>query len=170
MNWAHIHLALNHIPVLGTMFGLSLLGYAMLRRNDVLKKAACNLFVAVALLALPVYFTGEPAEEIVERAAGISRANIEAHEQSALISLVGVELLGVVGLIGLVAAARGRPVPTKGHGCGAGPLARDGRLDGPDGEPRRPDPSRGDPPWGACNAARARNRRSTVTRALLKAV
>ena len=111
MNWAHIHLALNHIPVLGTIFGLSLLGYAMLRRNDVLKKAACNLFVAVALLALPVYFTGEPAEEIVERAAGISKADIDAHEQSALISLVGVELLGVVGLIGLVAAARRRPVP-----------------------------------------------------------
>lgn len=113
MNWAHIHLALNHIPVLGTVFGLSLLGYAMLRRNDVLKKAACNLFVAVALLALPVYFTGEPAEEIVERAAGISKADIDAHEQSALISLVGVELLGLAGLIGLVVAARGRPVPTK---------------------------------------------------------
>ena len=113
MNWAHIHLALNHIPVLGTMFGLSLLGYAMLRRNDVLKKAACNLFVAVALLALPVYFTGEPAEEVVESAAGISKSAIDAHEQSALISLVGVELLGVVGLIGLVAVRRGRPVSAK---------------------------------------------------------
>jgi uncharacterized membrane protein len=113
MNWAHIHLALNHIPVLGTMFGLSLLAYAMLRRNDLLKKAACNVFVAVALLALPVYFTGEPAEEVVESTAGISKAAIDAHEQSALLSLVGVELLGVVGLIGLFAAARGRPVSSR---------------------------------------------------------
>jgi uncharacterized membrane protein len=109
MNWAHVHLVLNHIPVLGTVFGLTLLGYAVIRRDDTLKKAALGAFVAIALLALPVYFTGEPAEELVEGAAGISKTAIEAHEQSALISLVGVELLGIIALIGLVAARR-RPV------------------------------------------------------------
>ncbi len=109
MNWAHLHLLLNHIPVLGTVFGLVLLAYAIVHRNDALKKAALGAFVGIALLALPVYFTGEPAEEIVESATGISKTAIEAHEESALVSLVGVELLGIIAAIGLV-AARGRPV------------------------------------------------------------
>lgn len=110
MNWAYAHLLLNHFPVLGTLFGLTLLGYAMIRRNDTLKRAALGTFVVVALLALPAYFTGEPAEEVVERAAGISKSLIEAHEDAALLSLIGVELLGLVSLVALVITSRGRPV------------------------------------------------------------
>jgi len=113
MNWAHIHLLLNHVPVLGTVFGLGLLAYAITRRSDPLKRAALNVFVAVALVALPVYFTGEPAEEVVEDAAGVSPGTIDAHEDSALMSLIGVEVLGVVALTGLVIARRGRPVSAK---------------------------------------------------------
>jgi beta-lactamase regulating signal transducer with metallopeptidase domain len=75
MNWAHIHLLLNHVPVLGTIFGLALLGYAVLKRSEALKRAALGVFVAVALLALPVYFTGEPAEEAVQSAAGVSKSS-----------------------------------------------------------------------------------------------
>ena len=43
MNPAHWHLMLNNVPVLGTAFGI----------------------VIIALLAIPAYLTGEPAEEIV---------------------------------------------------------------------------------------------------------
>jgi uncharacterized membrane protein len=112
MNWAHIHLLLNHVPVLGTVFGLGLLAYAITRRSDPLKRAAFNMFVAVALVALPVYFTGEPAEEVVEETP-VSQVTIDAHEDSALMSLIGVEVLGVVALAGLVIARRGRPVSPK---------------------------------------------------------
>lgn len=110
MNWAHLHLLLNHVPVLGTVFGLGLLTYAIMRRSDHLKRAALNVFIAVALIALPVYFTGEPAEEVVEDTAGVSKGTIDAHEESALVSLLGVEALGVIALAGLVIARRGRPV------------------------------------------------------------
>lgn len=137
MNWAHIHLLLNHVPVLGTVFGLALLGYAIIRRSDTLKRAALGVFVAVALLALPVYFTGEPAEEIVERAAGVSKGAIDAHEASALISLIGVEVLGVIALIGLVTALQGRPVSAQVTGATlvvslatAGLMARTANLGG----------------------------------------
>lgn len=117
MNWAHIHLLLNHIPVLGTLFGLALLGYAIIQQSDALKRAALNTFVAVALVALPVYFTGEPAEEVVESAAGISKGAIDAHEASALISLIGVEALGVIALVGLATASRGRSVSARATGA-----------------------------------------------------
>ena len=34
MNFAHLHLALTHVPVLGSIFGLLLLAYAMARRSE----------------------------------------------------------------------------------------------------------------------------------------
>ncbi len=108
MNWAHIHLLSNHIPVLGTAFGLALFGYAALRRDEGLKRIGLGVFVIVALLALPVFFTGEPAEGVVENAPGISESLVEAHEAAALVALIGVELLGAVALAGLFVTRGGR--------------------------------------------------------------
>jgi uncharacterized membrane protein len=108
MNWAHVHLILNHIPVLGTVFGLTLLGWAILRRNDAVQRVALATFVAVALLALPVYLTGQPAEDVVEHAAGVSESVIEAHEEAAVVALIGVELLGLIAAGGLYLSRRGR--------------------------------------------------------------
>lgn len=106
MNWAHIHLMLNHVPVLGTVFGLVLLVWGLLRRSDVLQRAALATFVVVALTAIVVYLTGEPAEGVVERLVGTAEPAIEAHEGAAVVSLIGVELLGVIALGGLVLARR----------------------------------------------------------------
>ncbi|HEU5261192.1 MAG TPA: hypothetical protein VFU41_07185 [Gemmatimonadales bacterium] len=113
MNWAHIHLLLNHVPVLGTIFGLALLAYAVFKRNDDLKRLALGMFVVVGLLALPVYFTGEPAEETVEHVVGDSKSFVKAHEAAALVSLIGVELLGLIALVGLYLSRGGRPLSAK---------------------------------------------------------
>lgn len=111
MNWAHMHLLLNHVPVLGTLFGLALLLYAVVRRNDGHKRVALGVFTLVALLALPTYFSGEPAEEVVEHRAGVSEPAIESHEDAALGALAGVEVLGLVALVGLFLSRGGRALP-----------------------------------------------------------
>ena len=108
MNWAHLHLLSNHLPVVGTVFGVGLLGWAVLRRNDTVQRVALGTFVVVALLALPAYFTGEPAEGVVEHAAGVGQASIGAHETAALAALIGVELVGFGALIALFRAGGGR--------------------------------------------------------------
>jgi uncharacterized membrane protein len=102
MNWPHIHLMLNHVPVLGTVFGLALLAWGSWRGNVTLQRAALVTFALAALVALPVYFTGEPAQDAVERLAGVTDSAIEAHEEAALVSLIAVGILGVLGLAGLV--------------------------------------------------------------------
>jgi hypothetical protein len=38
VNPAHLHLLLNHIPVLGIAFGLALVSLALLRKSEELKK------------------------------------------------------------------------------------------------------------------------------------
>ena len=108
MNWAHLHLLLNHLPVLGTVFGLGLLAWAVLRRNDAVQRVALGTFVVVALLALPAYFTGEPAEGVVEHAAGVAETFIETHEAAALVALIGAELVGLLALVALYRARGGR--------------------------------------------------------------
>ena len=107
MNLVHLHLLMNHLPVLGVPFGLILLCAGMLRRSDELKKAALLVFVVASLLLVPVYFTGEPAEEGVENLPGVTETYIERHEDLALFSLISAALLGVISLVGLGALVRG---------------------------------------------------------------
>ena len=113
MNLAHVHLLVNHIPVLGVALGLVVLAAAAARHHTVVAKCALVLFVISALAAIPTYLTGEPAEELVESAAGDVEAWVEPHEEAALISLVLVEGLGVLSIIGLW-TSRHRPALARG--------------------------------------------------------
>jgi uncharacterized membrane protein len=102
MSWGHLHLLLNHVPVIGTVLGLLLLLVAFARKSDELKKVTLGLFVLIALVTIPVYLTGEPAEEMVENIPGISKATIDRHEDAALFSLIAVEVAGIIALAGLL--------------------------------------------------------------------
>jgi uncharacterized membrane protein len=112
MNAAYVHLSLNHVPILGVVFALPLLGLGLLRRNATLLRAGWVTLVVVALVAIPVYLSGEGAEEIVEDEPGVTHDAIEAHEEIALFGLIGAELLGVLALAALLLARRAAGVPT----------------------------------------------------------
>ena len=101
MSAAHIHLLLNHIPILGSIFGLLLLLYAMLRRSDEIKTVCFGVFVITALITIPVYLTGDGAAQIVHTLPGVSEDIIRQHDSAATITIVVVELLGVASLLGL---------------------------------------------------------------------
>ncbi|MBZ5551163.1 MAG: hypothetical protein LAO21_00485 [Acidobacteriia bacterium] len=111
MNLAHVHLLLNHIPVLGTGFGLILFIVALLRKSEELRKACHGTFVVVALLAIPAYLTGDPAERVVKNLPGVSKSIIEAHDDAASASLIALSILGVVSMVGFILMWKSRPVP-----------------------------------------------------------
>ncbi|MEO8097595.1 MAG: hypothetical protein ABI811_07815 [Acidobacteriota bacterium] len=111
MNPTHLHLILNHIPVLGTAFGLALLLFSFVRKSDELMKTALGVFVIVALLAVPAYLTGESAEDGVKVLPGVVKSIIEQHEEAATVAFTGVIVLGVAGLAGLALFRRGRTFP-----------------------------------------------------------
>ncbi len=111
MNATHLHLILNHLPVLGTAFGLGLLLFGLWRRSSELKKTALGIFVLVALAAVPVYLTGEPAEDGVESLPGVSKPGIGHHEKAAGVALTGAVVLGLGSLGGLICFRRGRLLP-----------------------------------------------------------
>jgi glucan phosphoethanolaminetransferase (alkaline phosphatase superfamily) len=102
MSWAHIHLALNHVPVIGLLVVLLLLAVASLRRSTELARVSYALLVLLAATAVVVYLTGEPAEELIENLPGFSDALVEEHEEVALIATTGMAVLGLVALFGLI--------------------------------------------------------------------
>ena len=113
MNWAHVHLMINHIPVLGTAFGTLLLAFGLVKKSEEIKRVSLGIFFIIAVAALPVYFTGEPAEEIVEHLPGVDEPILEEHEESALISLIAVGILGIFALGALWRYRRADAVPKR---------------------------------------------------------
>ena len=118
MNGAYLHLLLNHLPVIGTIFGLLLLLFALLRKSEEVKRVALSVFVLTALAAVPTYLTGEPAEEVAEHLPGVAKALIEQHESAALLALSAALATGVVALAGLFLAWRSKQLPRWQLGAG----------------------------------------------------
>jgi hypothetical protein len=111
MNTAHLHLILNHIPVVGTFISLGLFGFALWKRSEESKGTALGLLVITAILAVPAFLTGEPAEGVVKALPGVSQAIIEQHEEAAHGAFIALCILGGVALAGLFWFRRGRLVP-----------------------------------------------------------
>ena len=108
MSAAHVHLLLNHIPILGSIFGLLVLCYGMLRKSDEIKKTSLGVFLITALLTIPVYLTGDGAAEIVSNLPGVSTAIIQQHDKAATITMIAIEILGAVSLLSLFLSWRSR--------------------------------------------------------------
>src|SRR5512134_3235163 len=74
---AQIHLAVNHLPVITALLASATLLLAALTRGASLRNTGCALLVVAGLSALPAYFSGEGAEEIVEHRPGVSESLVE---------------------------------------------------------------------------------------------
>lgn len=101
MDSTHLHLVLNHFPIIGTLVGIGIMIYGYFTRSIETQKAALLTWVLMALIAIPVFVTGEPAEESVENLAGVSEGLIERHESLAKSALIAMEALGAIALITL---------------------------------------------------------------------
>lgn len=102
MNPVHLHLLLNHVPILGTLFGLILLATGLFFRNKTLRSSGMITFVVVALLAIPAYISGGEAEEVVEDIPGTSEIFLEEHEELAEGAVWLVYGVGAISLISLL--------------------------------------------------------------------
>lgn len=99
MNEAHLHVAINHFPVIGAIIGMVIIIIGLFKKNDTIKQVALWLFVALAFLSVPVLLSGEGAKEMVERLPGVNEELIERHEELAKITFW---LLIITGLFSLV--------------------------------------------------------------------
>ncbi len=108
MNLAHVHLLLNHIPVIAIPIGLLFLLHSIWTENLPARKFSYLFLLVISLSAIVVYLTGEPAEEIIEHLPGVSEAFIEPHEEGGLIALIFTLIMGFAATVALLVPQEGK--------------------------------------------------------------
>jgi uncharacterized membrane protein len=103
MNDAHLHMVVNHFPIIGTILGAGILLAGILFKNNTVKNVAYVLFVVAAVFAAVSMATGEGAEEMVEDMPTVGHDIIHEHEEIAEKLALSLYVLGVVSLFGLYA-------------------------------------------------------------------
>ena len=94
----HLHLLLNHLPIIVTALALALLAIAIWRQDDTIARTGLAFLVGAAVSALPTYLTGEGSEDLVEKLPDVTEALVESHSDIALVAALVVGALGIAAL------------------------------------------------------------------------
>ena len=90
----HLHIVLNHFPLIGSVFVLGLLIASVYLKSDDLRRCSLILFVVLGLLAIPTYITGAAAGWAYQGRGGLSADVLAAHQDAGLLTLVFLGLTG----------------------------------------------------------------------------
>lgn len=107
MNGAHLHLALNHLPIFAIAFAIGFIVWGLKRRHPALLRSGLVLVVIAAAGAGGAFLTGEPAEDVIEDQPAFSRDRVHDHEDAADFGLWITVAAGVVAL-GVLWHAKGK--------------------------------------------------------------
>ena len=105
MDPLQLHLLANHLPVVGVLFAAVTLVVGLVSRSEGIRRFGLACLVGVALVAVPVYFSGEPAEERLEKAVALSENLVERHDDAARAALI---VLAAAGALAIVVQLRSR--------------------------------------------------------------
>lgn len=101
MNDAHLHMVVNHFPIIGTILGLGILIAGLFLKNKSIQHTAYVLFAIAAIFGLLSMNTGEGAEELVEDLPNVGKQIIHEHEEIAEKFVILLYLTGAVALLSL---------------------------------------------------------------------
>ena len=106
MTGAHLHLLVNHAPILGALFAVLLLLASYRWSPETLTRTALLVLVGVGIAGAVSNFSGEPAEDAIRRFPGVKRAIIHEHEEIGEKAFIVAALVGVGALVVLVRSRR----------------------------------------------------------------
>jgi hypothetical protein len=101
MDFPHVHMLLNHFPIIGTIVGTALFVVSLLGKAEDVRRASLIVFVVMALLTIPAFMTGVGAHEKIVNNPGISNPLILRHEGAAELAIWFIEITGMVSVIAL---------------------------------------------------------------------
>lgn len=113
MNIAHIHIVINHLPIVGYFFSIFLITTSFyFRSQEGVIISAVLVMVISALGALAAYFSGSPSIKLIAGLPGVGHKHISIHYRRAKIAVLFSCLSGVIaaacGAVIIISAA---PVP-----------------------------------------------------------
>lgn len=101
MNGAHLHLALNHAPVIGAFVVSAVFVVALVRRSREIAWLGYWGQIAVGVAAIVVYLSGNAAESVVARLPGVDRALIGHHQVIAVVAMIVAVLAALAAAVPL---------------------------------------------------------------------
>lgn len=101
MNDAHLHLVLNHLPIILPLIGLLIMIGGLLFRSEIIKRTAYLIFILAAVVTIPTFAAGEGAEQVIEKLSGVDEYLIKTHKEIAETFAIVCYVLGGISLLGL---------------------------------------------------------------------
>lgn len=101
MNSAHLHLVLNHLPIILPLIGLFIMIGGLVFRSEIVKRTAFLVFILGAILAIPTVLSGGNAEEILEMISDVDEKYIKTHEELAEKFAILCYVMGGISIVGL---------------------------------------------------------------------
>ena len=112
MNAAHLHLVLNHFPIIGSAIAIFVLIIGIIRKSDDIKKTGAMILILTSLITIPVYFSGENAQAKIEgNYDDVDEEFIEPHEDFALYSFIAMDIAGLFALASLLMYRKQKAFP-----------------------------------------------------------
>ena len=110
MDFPHLHLLLNHFPVIGTIVGAGLFLISLLaKKTEDMRRSSLIVFVVMALLTIPAFMTGVGAQEKMVADPTVSNALIQRHEGAAELAVWFMEITGALAVVALWQTRRPAP-------------------------------------------------------------
>ncbi len=102
MDFVHLHLLSNHLPVFAVIFSVLLMIAGELTKSRHLTNAALAGFVIAAVGSIVAAQTGERAEHILTDAGLVDHDWVEPHEEAAERANISMMILGVFAIAALL--------------------------------------------------------------------
>jgi uncharacterized membrane protein len=101
MNQAHLHLLVNHLPIIFPIVGVLVLIAGFVLKSAILKRTAFGIFMVGAITAFAAAATGEGAEHVLKQHHLAEMKVIHIHEELADTFAIISYLLGALSLVAL---------------------------------------------------------------------
>ena len=104
------HLSLNHVPIIGLLFGLLFMLIGIRRDSVQAIRAALQTFVAVGLIAVTTGVSGLVAADILSTAPWLDANAVHAHQVAGITTVILLTGLASFALFGLLSLRKTREI------------------------------------------------------------
>ena len=94
-----VHLFLNHVPVVGLIFGLVFLIIGMRRSSEPTFLTGLRILVAIGLIAVPVAISGLVSASTLEGLAWLDARAVSKHQLAGILTLAVLLSVATLGLV-----------------------------------------------------------------------
>jgi hypothetical protein len=107
MNWAHFHLIVNEVPILGSVFAaVLLLAASFARARDAWARSGLLILGLAVLGVLAAFLSGIPAIEVISGDPRSSGKALSQHHIRGLVAVALTVLSSIVGIVSFVLARK----------------------------------------------------------------